>query len=386
VEEVRTEGGVRFVARWKKYIPDPDAQEGRRRVCGGPYELGPKVYHGPGLKSKKAAETEWLKICNEVMGRNVNLAAAEKARKTFRWFAEDYEDGFRKRREPRWSGSMPRWYDYIMGKVIFPRFGDILLNQMREQDMQVFLNELADQDYSESVVKNAKRYLKAVLEEAFAQRILEVNPARRLIKPRHTRKPQRSWVTVEEFQMILAATTSPRDRLMLRLLYVIGLRRGELFGLQWQDFNGIDTLMIERQILEDLTVGPAKTDGSIAPVAIPPDIAKDLNEWRKWCPDPRPEGWIFSSPRKAHINPGFWRKTVLIPAGKAAGIPKLTFHGFRRGFATEAHKQGINDKTIQAQLRHASASTSRDIYMQAIPAVQREAVEKFSKIVNPKVN
>src|SRR5215472_5146771 len=120
VEEVRTEDGVRFVARWKKYIADPNAPAGRQRVNGGQYEVGPKVYHGPGLKSKKDAMKSWLKICDEVMGRNANLVAPQKAKKSFRWFAEEYADGFRKRREQRWSGRTPKWYDYIMGKLIPP--------------------------------------------------------------------------------------------------------------------------------------------------------------------------------------------------------------------------------------------------------------------------
>jgi hypothetical protein len=31
VEEVRTEDGLKFVARWQFYVADPDAPEGRRR-------------------------------------------------------------------------------------------------------------------------------------------------------------------------------------------------------------------------------------------------------------------------------------------------------------------------------------------------------------------
>ncbi|HEX4594016.1 MAG TPA: site-specific integrase [Bryobacteraceae bacterium] len=386
IDEVRTDNGVRFVARWKKFVADPEAPEGRRRINGGQYEIGPKVYHGPGLKSKKDAEKAWLQICDTVMGRVVDIPAGLKAKKTLRWFTEEDPEGFRKHREKRWSGSMPKWYDYLMNNFILRRFGDTALSEMREQDMQAFLNELANNEYSESVVKNTKTYLNAILDEAKEQGALQVNPARNLIKPRNTRKPQRSFITAEQYQKVIVAAPTFRDRLMMAILYIVGLRRGELFGLQWRDWNGTNTLMIERQILEDLSVGPAKSDGSIAPVVIPTDVARDLNEWRKWCPDSSSEGWIFASPRKAHINPGFWRKTVLIPAGSAAGIVKLSFHAFRRGFATEAHSQGATDKSIQAQLRHRQASTTRDLYMQPIAEDQRQSVETFSKRVNTRPN
>jgi integrase len=383
IDEVRTDEGVRFVARWKKYIADGTLPEGRQRVNGGQYEIGPKVYHGPGLKSKKDAEKEWLKICDAVMRRkpDANLPAVLKAKKSFRWFVEE-DGGFQARREKRWSGTQPRFYKYIMG-FILRRFGDTPLEEMREIDMQDYLNQLATEDYSTCVIRSVKLYLNAVLHEAKEQTILAVNPARLLIKPRHTRRPQRSSVTLKQYQEAVTAAPTFRDRLMMSILYICGLRRGELFGLQWRDFNGTDTLFIERQILETLKVGPAKSDGSIAPVVVPTDIVANLIEWKKWCPNPEPEGWIFSSERKKHINPSYWRKEVLIPAGKAAGIEKLTFHAFRRGFATIAHSQGASDKSIQTQLRHAQASTSRDLYIQNIQDDQRASVERLSQTTRP---
>ena len=384
VEEVRTSAGTKFVARWQYYVVDPAEPDGRRRESGY-YEIGPKVYDGPkdALKSQTAAEKKWAAIRDSVMGRTEQLPACLKADKTFRWFAEEDPDGFRKRREGRWSGSTPEWYDYIT-KKIFARFGETKIKDLKEQDLQAFLNQLADDDYSECVVKNSRLYLRAILSEALQCRIIDVNPAARLIKPRNTHKPQRQWLEVEKYQQIVEGTESQRDRLMMKILYIVGLRRGELFGLQWRDFDGKGTLYIERQILESLKVGPAKTDGSIAPVAISEDIALELTEWKRWCPNPAPDAWIFSSERKTHINPSHWRKTALIPAGNKVGIVKLNYQMFRRGFATEAHDQGASDKSIQGQLRHASVNTSRNNYMQTIPASQREAVQNFSKLVGIK--
>jgi integrase len=382
VEEVRTEGGIKYIARWQYYVADPEAAEGRRRESGY-HEIGPKAHHGPrdALTSKGAAEKKWAEIRDCVMGRTTVLPAALKAEKTLRWWAEEDQDGFRKRREQRWSGGTPQWYDYITAKI-YAKFGDTKIKDLKEQDLQAFLNKLADDRYSESVVKNARLYLRAILNEALQCRIIDVNPAARLTKPRNTRKPQRPWLELEEYQQIFDGTPSQRDRLMMKILYIGGVRRGELFGLQWRDFEAKGMLNIERQILDDGTVGPAKTDGSIAPVAISADIVEDLKEWHKWCPNPASEGWIFSTERGAHINPTQWRKKVLIPAGEKIGIVKLDFRMFRRAFATEGHDHGMTDKTIQGQMRHASPNTARNIYMQTIPESQRAAVEEFSKVVN----
>jgi integrase len=315
------------------------------------------------------------------MGRSVECPPQLKGEKSFRWFAEEDPDGFRKRREQRWQGSTPEWYTYIMKKILV-KFGDSKLKDIREQDLQGFLNGLADQEYSQSVVKNTRLYMRAVLAEAVEVGILAVNTAARLSMPPNTRKPKRPWLSVEQFQQVIAATESMRDRLMMKILYIGGVRRGELFGFQWHDLDDQKGILhIERQILENLTVGPAKTDGSIAPISIPDEIVADLIEWRKWAPNAKPDGWIFSSPRGAHINPGMWRRKVLVPAGNAVGIAKLNYHMFRRGFATEANAEGMNDKVIQSQLRHSSVNTTRDVYMQNVPSVQHAAIEKFTKIV-----
>jgi len=384
VEEVKTDDGVKFIARWQYYVADPAQADGRRRESGY-HEIGPKVYHGPedALTSKRKAERRWDQIRDTIMGRSFRLPGVLKAEKTLWWFAEEDEDGFRRRREQRWSGGTPEWFDYIT-KKIYAKFGETKIKDLKEQHLQAFVNQLADEGYSQSVVKNTRLYIRAILEEAFQLRIIDINPAARLQMPRNTRKPQQQWLELEKYQAIYDGTKSQRDRLMMKILYIGGLRRGELFGLQWRDFDESGVLNIERQILEDLSVGPAKTDGSIAPVVISADIVEELKEWRKWCPNPEPEGWIFSTERKAHINPGHWRRTVLVPAGERVGIVRLNYQMFRRAFATEAHDSGMTDKNTQGQMRHTDPNLARKVYMQTIPASQRQAIEQFSKLVSIK--
>src|SRR5581483_6866073 len=88
VEEVRSEDGLKYVARWQRYVADPGAPDGRRRESGY-HELGFKAHRGPGLKSKREAERKWAEIADSVMGRTDKLPAALKAEKSFRWFAEE---------------------------------------------------------------------------------------------------------------------------------------------------------------------------------------------------------------------------------------------------------------------------------------------------------
>ena len=56
------------------------------------------------------------------------------------------------------------------------------------------------------------------------------------------------------------------------------------------------------------------------------------------------------------------------PALKQAGIEWHGWHGFRRALATNLNRMGVQDKTIQAMLRHSNISTTTNIYIKSVDA------------------
>ena len=62
----------------------------------------------------------------------------------------------------------------------------------------------------------------------------------------------------------------------------------------------------------------------------------------------------------------------------------VTLHMFRRGFATLAHPSGGTLRDIQEQLRHASAATTANVYVQTVPASVRGTVEKMDRSLRKK--
>jgi integrase len=164
---------------------------------------------------------------------------------------------------------------------------------------------------------------------------------------------------------------------MVKLLYLGGLRRGELFAVRWGDFTG-STISIHRQINRFGNETTVKTKASEAPVSLPEDVCDDLNEWRKWCSDTKPEAFMFASRNGSPINYKNWLERVLKPAATAAGVERITYHMFRRGLATEAHQLHIVDKNVQSQLRHANVKTTVDLYTRGVPAEQAKAMQQLS--------
>src|SRR5207302_5293941 len=55
------------------------------------------------------------------------------------------------------------------------------------------------------------------------------------------------------------------------------------------------------------------------------------------------------------------------------------WHAFRRGLATNLHTLGIDDKTIQAILRHSNIGITQNIYIKSVSESQVSAMDALSE-------
>jgi integrase len=88
---------------------------------------------------------------------------------------------------------------------------------------------------------------------------------------------------------------SLRERVMVLLDAVTGLRRGELMALKWMDtlFEQLE-LSVTRSIYRGV-IGRCKTEASQKPVPLDPWIAEELLTWKRATPYNQPEDWVFAS-------------------------------------------------------------------------------------------
>lgn len=57
------------------------------------------------------------------------------------------------------------------------------------------------------------------------------------------------------------------------------------------------------------------------------------------------------------------------------------WHAFRRGLATNLHDLGVDDKTIQAILRHANVSMTQRCYIKTLPKQTIDAMNRLNELV-----
>jgi integrase len=91
-----------------------------------------------------------------------------------------------------------------------------------------------------------------------------------------------------EFQALLQEL-SFRERTLVALDGITGLRRGELIGLKWSniDFEKLQ-INVTRSVVHQV-VGNRKTEASQKPVPLEASVAEDLWLWKQGSPYNRPE-------------------------------------------------------------------------------------------------
>jgi integrase len=194
---------------------------------------------------------------------------------------------------------------------------------------------------------------------------------------------------VSEMQDILAEL-SPRDRTLVLLSMVTGLRRGELAGLKWQDIDFQNLQIDVQRSVVNQVVGRCKTEASQKPVPIDEYTMGDLLAWFRETPFQEPEDWVFatnsSRAGKKRGKQPLWLSTVMRyhiePVVRNLGIKKrVGWHTFRRTYATLLKANGEDVKVVQELLRHGSSRVTLDIYAQAQMPAKRAAQQKIVAMV-----
>ena len=98
------------------------------------------------------------------------------------------------------------------------------------------------------------------------------------------------------------------------MLIVCALRPGELFALRWRSVQQ-GRLKIEEAVYRG-KVGPTKTEGSAAFVAIPESLQKDLEFCREKCRYPGGDEFVFPSLKGTPLESHNYLQRVLKSKGK----------------------------------------------------------------------
>ena len=324
-----------------------------------------------GLKSEMDKGEAKAKL-REIIARETKDVAPAPVNVTLRWF---YENRFLPQKEQQWKiTSRPKTKRFIENYLL-KRFGDTLLGDLGKFTLQTYLNEMAPR-FSKSVLSKIRVYFNSILNEAVELEMLPKNPAGKLAVPKSEKRSATKHLTPEQIPQILFHL-SDRDRLIVRMFLVLGLRPGEMFALRWNDKQG-NSLRIDSSITDGMEV-ETKTEGSDSFVWLPASIDTELEFWRGAVTNAATEAFIFPSSRGTAINTNNFLFRVLKEARPQCGNRRrdasnapadvLDVHGAnhnRKGRAgpPEAHKREDHAGTLHqicAREREGSGGIARSV-------------------------
>jgi integrase len=154
------------------------------------------------------------------------------------------------------------------------------------------------------------------------------------------------------------------------------------------DFGKLE-IDVQRSVVNQV-VGRCKTEASQKPVPIDEFTMEHLVAWGRETPFGEPEDWVFASNSsragKKRGKQPMWLATVMRyhikPVVARLGIQKrVSWHTFRRTYATLLKANGEDVKVVQELLRHGSSRVTLDVYAQAQMPAKRAAQQKVVEMV-----
>lgn len=360
----------KWKVHWYVWVTDGDGNEERRhrnRVIGRRPSKSTQL-----LSTSDAALPELTRAeAQAELDRIIRLevGGVDPRRDSTMTFSDFFRGQWLPVRVSTWRNNTKETNLAVFETHIEPRWGRVKLDQIDAPSAATWLGELA-KTYSPSLVSKARCYLKSVVTEAVELKYLPADPLRKLRKPKVVRKIDQTFLTPEQIHVLRDEMRGLRDRLILDILIATGMRPSELFALRWSDVMA-GALYVDEGFTGGRMEEP-KTVCSKAAVAVPPEIMADVEKWREESKPAIERDLMFPSETGTPIYCENWRKRILNAAAKRAGV-RVTFQILRRTLATLSLASNIPLKSVQAQMRHANAQTTLNIYAKVVSDAQRDA-------------
>jgi integrase len=275
----------------------------------------------------------------------------------------------------KWKKSTAVTNNERMQCYLLPAFGQEPLEKLTREVLQQFLDDKAAAGLSFSTVAHLRWDLRQILRMAEVEGYIERNTAEMLFVPSGARRGESRVMTKEEVNQCIR-TMDRRERLVVQLAILSGLRPGEIFALRCGSIRDEAANIIERVYRNELDT--PKTRQSVRDAAVPQPLFNELLSWIEELPINHPEAWLFPSENfnKPLSKDNVWRRHIQ-PKLDAIGLGWANFHVFRRTHATHMNQNGAHPKVIADNMGH-SVDVNQNVYTRTPLEVRREAVNSLA--------
>ncbi|MFI8385831.1 tyrosine-type recombinase/integrase [Streptomyces sp. NPDC085540] len=350
------------------YVLQPDGTRARKFAYGKTWaecdtkrrELLAKVDQGVPVPTRSAKLAEWLPYWLE------NIVRPHRKRTTY------------------------AKYETHVRLYLVPLLGKKRLESLGVADVRRALVQLQKQT-SAATAKESHRVLRTAIAAACREELVSRN-AVMLVEPPKVQVRQLSpWELDETLDFLAAARKDPLYPAFV-LAIALGLRRGELVGLRWENVD-LDKREIRVRSQRQRVRGEAYEDdpkGRRRRQTLPlPGICVAPLRWQRMRQAAMREaagekweetGYVFTTRTGRPIEPrNVYRSFTRV--AKDAGLRVVRLHDARHGTATLLTAAGVPPRVVMEILGHSQIAVTMNVYAHVVQDTQREAVGHMDRLL-----
>ena len=280
-------------------------------------------------------------------------------------------------------------YKYLAEKICF-YFKDRDIRSITPLDIQKYLlylrtdcNNKNKKPLSKKTIRHHYCVLSLIFGFAIDNEIIVKNPIVKVKTPKLENKKVDAFTKEEAKKLLFFLQECDIEfQCILLFMLTLGLRRGEVIGLQWADIDLIrGVVSINRSVTnvhgKGIYVDAPKTENSIRVLPIPRMLLGLLDEYKKdKCQGEKETDYLFSG-ESGYDTPrdpdAITRRVKRFMA--RCGLPDMSPHDLRHSCATLLLQSGADIKSVQEIMGHADASTTLKYYVRTDIEQMRKATE-----------
>ncbi|MFR4596071.1 MAG: tyrosine-type recombinase/integrase [Oscillospiraceae bacterium] len=284
-------------------------------------------------------------------------------------------------------------YSKQIKKHLIPRLSAAKLEDLDTHTIQLFYNSLTKSGLAPKTVKNIHGVLHAALEQAISNGYIHKNPTAGCKLPKVVRPEIKPLEPEEIARMLKEAKKDAYDNLFIVAMFT-GMRQGELLGLSWDNVNfktGRITIKQQLQCKDGVYFLETPKSGKcrvLSPAPVVMEALKDEQQQQNANKQIVGAAWEnkFNLVFTDALGKNLVRRTVVkhfkAVIERANIPPDVRFHDLRHSFAVTSLYSGDDVKTVQANLGHATAQFTLDVYGHVTQKMRQESAMRMQAFYN----
>lgn len=241
-------------------------------------------------------------------------------------------------------------YDQVTRLYILPAMGDVELEAVTPEHVQLAINAAADRGGRQAQVVFSVMH--AVMRRAYRSRLITWNPVDAIDKPEHEQEQGKALSAAD----LQRAEQLIREDLSLSLALYAGLRRGEVCGLQWGDVDlPLGVIHVRRQRCRasgEMIIKPPKSRAGVRDIPIAPELLPLLKAAFKL----RPSAWVVDV-MPEQITRRWNSVQRIVPLSE-----HYRLHDLRHTYGSRLVLDGVNLRVVQYLMGHSKIDITMRVY------------------------